>query len=102
MGVEARFNSHRASDLRVLLSNGDLDLGIGGLVDAEGNAVVCVSARHVIDGSRGAASGPDARRQMFYPNVWWLGRGDPLWHCGVALFLKLHRWGVWRQQTLDA
>ncbi|HZF98171.1 MAG TPA: hypothetical protein VEY92_08010 [Pseudoxanthomonas sp.] len=87
--VQVWFVECRAGDLATLLARGEIDLALGGLVDYGWEEVCCVPARHLI----GAPVGERSRglRQVFFPNTWWLCRGDRLWCWRVRTFLWAHR-----------
>jgi ABC-type amino acid transport substrate-binding protein len=86
--VRAWFVECRASNLATLLARGEIDLALGGLVDYGWEEVRCVPARHPVGATTGTRGGP---RQVFFPNTWWLCRGDRLWCWRVSAFLWAHR-----------
>lgn len=85
--VEPWFVECRAGDLPGFLDARHIDVAVGGLVDCQWPQVRCVRARHVFeDQARGGQP-----RRVYFPNVWWVGRDDPLWRARVAAFLMAQR-----------
>jgi hypothetical protein len=84
IGARVEFTRRTVCELSSGLLTGDYDIAIGGLSPSEG--IECIAVSH----SRGGLATNDMQwkcRQAFFPNMWWIRRGDRLWSLRLRLIL---------------
>lgn len=93
LGAQPVFVECARSEMIDQLRSGALDIGIGGLVDQDYDAIRCAPAMRLEP-----VEGFNRYRQIFFPTVWWMHRDQTLWFIVLRSFLVWHR--IRRRLTL--
>lgn len=93
LGARVEFICRPASELRSGLLAGDYDIAIGGLAQQVYDDIDCIA----VSRPRNALSANDMRsrcRQAFFPDIWWVRRGQRLWRLRLRLILLAWKYDI--------